>query len=96
MNSMDEEIKNSELERIMNEVNKNINDKPWRKEAADIISRGGGNLSSGVEIKDICRFFTEWGNKYVEFYGEYKEKARSIKELEPLINYLDKEGYHWI
>jgi hypothetical protein len=92
---MENEI-NSELEEIMGEVSKNFSDKPWNNQMLEIFEKGGGILSNKEEENLICSFHTEWDKKYVRFYGEYKEKARSMKELEPLIKYLDKEGYQWV
>jgi hypothetical protein len=92
---MEEEIKDAELERIMNEVNSNFNDRPWRHKMAELISHGGGTLNSPGEQINLGRFYIENGEKFVEFYGDFKERARSIRELQPLINYLDREGYKW-
>jgi hypothetical protein len=91
---MEEEIKDAELENILNQVNRNLSDKPWKHRMAEIISKSKN--SSAVEVVSLGHFYTENGKKFVEFYGEYKEKARSMKELQPLINYLDREGYQWI
>lgn len=94
---MEKENKNKELEGIMNEVSKNFSDKPWNDKLAEIFNRDNAVIKeTHIKIDDLCAFYTEWGKKYVEFYGEFKQKARSIPELKPLIDYLDKEGYQWI
>jgi hypothetical protein len=33
------------------------------------------------------------GEKHAEFYGKYREKAKSIKELNPILNYIHEKGY---
>lgn len=91
---MENEI-NSELENIMKEVSRNFS-KPWNNQLLKIFEQGGGTLSSKGEENLICNFHSEWGKKYVKFYGEYREKARSMPELKPLIDYLVKEGYEWV
>lgn len=92
---MEEEIKNEELERIVNDINKNF-DKPWRRAAAEIIQRGGGTLINSGKIENLCEYYTENGVNYVKFYGEYKEKARLMNELKEFIDFLDKGNYQWI
>jgi hypothetical protein len=92
---MEENAKNEELEKIMEEVSRNFSDKPHLHELSKIMEREGKKLSDTGEEVLICRFYTEGDKKYVQFYGEYKEKARSMKELEPLIKYLDGKGYSW-
>jgi hypothetical protein len=93
---MEEEIKNPELEKIVNEISKNLSDKPHLRKLYGIIQNGGGKFLGGGEETQICTFYTEGGKKFVEFYGDYKNKARSMNELKSLIDYLDREGYLWI
>lgn len=93
---MKEEIKDEKLVRAMNEVSKNFSDKPHHHKASEIINLGGGTPSNSIDINRICKVYTEWGKKYVEFYGNYKNKARSIEELQPLIKLLDEDKYEWI
>lgn len=90
-----EKENNSEIENIMKEVSKKFS-KPWNNQLLKIFENGGGTLSPKVEEDLICSFHTEWEKKYVRFYGEYREKARSMPELKPLIDYLDREGYEWV
>jgi transcriptional regulator NrdR family protein len=92
---MEKEIKNEELERIVNEVDKNL-DKPWRQAVIEIISKQGGTLSPEMKLEGMCSFYTEDGINYVRFYGDYKDKARSMPELKSLIDFLDKGNYQWI
>jgi hypothetical protein len=91
---MAEEYKNKELEGIMNEVSRNFSENHLNDKLADIFRRGGGNLRSVGEITEIATINET--DKIVEFYGDYKYKARSMKELKPLIDYLDKEAYRWM
>jgi phosphoglycolate phosphatase-like HAD superfamily hydrolase len=93
---MKEEIKDEKLESLIKEVSRNFSNKPWNNSLREIFERGGGTLLNKEEENSICTFYTEWGEKYVKFYGKYKENTRSLKELKPLIDYLDKEGYKWI
>jgi hypothetical protein len=92
---MKEEIKDEKLESIIKEVSRNFFNTHKNNQLRDIFNRGGTPNKSITNI-DLCSVYTEWGKKYVEFYGEYKEKARSMSELKTLIDYLDKEGYEWI
>lgn len=92
-----EKENNKELEKIMKEISKNFSDKPHKNKLAEIFNKDNNAVKNPhTTTNDICTFYTEWGKKYVEFYGEFKQKARSISELKPLIDYLDREGYQWI
>lgn len=66
-----------ELEKIINEINGNLSDRLFMKE------------------KNEDELFVVFRDdiKYAEFQGEFGKKARSIKELKPLFDYLDKNGY---
>lgn len=89
---MEEEIKNPELERIINQIDKDISNNPSRQKAAEIIKGGGGTLTFEGEVKDLCYFYTENGVKCFKFYENYKN-VLPAKELEFIINHLKEEGY---
>ncbi len=91
---MTEEHKNKELEGIINEVSRNFSENPLNERLANIFAKGGGTLISGGEITDIANINET--DKIVEFYGDYKNRIRSMGEFKPLIDYLDREGYRWI
>jgi len=76
-----------ELENILNEVAKNIYNKPKRDRIKTLFNEKeiNENTKLAVTINET--------DKYAEFHGEYKEKARSIKELKPLLDYIWKNGY---
>jgi hypothetical protein len=88
---MEEEIKNPDLERISKEITINFSNKPHQIILREILEREGkkvfefGNTENYVHMDET--------NKYAEFYGEYKKKGRFMKELEPLLNYLNSNGY---
>jgi len=48
--------------------------------------------SNGNKEEPFFHIYEE--SKFVEFYGEFKDKARSMKELEPLFNYMNEYGYN--
>ncbi len=90
---MTEEHKNKELEGIMHEVSRNFSENPLNNKLAEIFERGGGTLISVGEIVNVASINET--DKIVRFYGDYKNRARSIKEFKPLIDYLDRNNYRW-
>ncbi len=78
---MDNELDN-ELEKIINEavneINRNLYEKPFRGE--------GNKKEPFIEIYD-------YGEGYIEFLGPFKHKARSMKELKPLFDYIREKKY---
>jgi hypothetical protein len=89
---MEEKIRNEELENMVNEISRNFTNKPHLYAVSNIISSGKGRFLNIGDINNICINETE---KKVRFNGEYKDKARSMKELKPLIDYLDRNNYTW-
>jgi hypothetical protein len=71
-----------ELEGIMNEINEKIKNKLF--------------MGGREQNEPLVTFKEEGDNKYVKFHGRFKQKARSIEALKPLIDYLDRKNYTWI
>lgn len=65
------------LEDAINEVNRIISNKLFMYRGED------ASLMVGIDET----------KKHAEFYGKYKEKGRSIKELKPILDYIHEKGY---
>lgn len=65
------------LEDAINEVNRIISNKFFMYKGED--------TSLMVEVDETKR--------HAEFYGKYKEKGPSIKELKPILDYIHEKGY---
>ena len=74
---MEENIKDEEFKRVIKEVNDNLENK----------------LVCGRRLLDELFVILHDDIKYAEFQGEFGKGARSIKELKPLFDYLNKNGY---
>jgi hypothetical protein len=89
--NMEEEIKNPELEKIINEANNKLSNKRWIIEAARIINNGGGTIIKNGMAEDFI--YINETDRQVTFYGSRKE-ALSKEEVKPFFEKY-KEGYTW-
>lgn len=67
----------TQLEKILEEVNNNLLGR-----ISSVQNNGGDHI---FDIYEDC--------KYIDFIGPFRLKARSMKELEPLFQYMKKNGY---
>jgi chorismate mutase len=74
---MEEEKINKELEKLIEEINKNFE----------------GRIYSGKDPEEELLLKIHHEMKYVEFIGAYKRKANNMSELGPLFEYMKKNGY---
>ena len=78
---------NKELENIFKQIATDLHNKPGKNELISLTGWGGG------EKKEELAVTLNETEKKAEFHGEYRQKARSIKELKPLLDYLNSNSY---
>jgi len=76
---MAEKINDEELEKVINEINNNL---------AGRFFRGGG-----PKEEHLFTMTSYEKGIYIEFIGAFKEKAKSMRELNPLFEYIQRKGY---
>ena len=78
---------NEELENIFRQISTDLHNKPGKNELISLIGWNDG------EHKDEFAIEINETEKYAKFSEEYRKVARSIKEFEPLLKYINENGY---
>jgi hypothetical protein len=76
-----------ELENIFKQIATDLHNKPWKNRLISLTGWKGGENKEDVAVK------INETDKYAEFSEKYRQKARSIKELGHLLEYLNKNDY---
>jgi hypothetical protein len=92
---MEEEIKNPELERILDEPNKRSLENPNKQKMIDIIKKGGGRFIEGKDTGQAVYMHEDEHGKRAIFLGEYKKREIAERELGFVLDYLNKNGYQY-
>jgi hypothetical protein len=79
---------NKDLENIFKNIATDFHNKSWKDKVIAL-----GDETIGEEDNKTDFVYIDETNKYAEFKGELKNTARSMKELQPLMDYLKSNGY---